>query len=95
MFEQANKTIRKKTFYKMHIVKCSKCNKKFRINRNLKRGLEFKNKKLVCPICSKHFKKRYLMISKKEEEAIKRLHKAQGCIVRKMTNKEKQKYLNN
>lgn len=93
MFVEANKTLGGKGhFYKMHIVPCGKCGKKFKINKDLKMILNKRDDEKICPMCAGITSKYYLMVSEKEQVAIARLHEAKGCTVRKMTDEEKRKY---
>jgi hypothetical protein len=79
--------------YSMVIVPCSKCGKKFRIKRMLRDILDRQKKDKTCPICAKVPSKAYLMVSKKEQANIEKYHKANNCTVRKMTEEERKKYL--
>ena len=94
MFKQAQSTIRKgdRHFYKLHIVPCAKCGRKFKMNKQLKKALEYHEQLKYCPVCRGRYSKRYLMVSKTQEIAIERLHEAQDCTVRKMTKEEREKY---
>jgi len=79
-------------FYRMHIAICDGCKKKFKMNKNMLKVYITKGWDKHCPLCRGDKAKLYLMISKKDEKAIKNKYKAQGCKVRKMTKAEKNKF---
>jgi len=89
--QKRRKGLKERGLYRMLIEVCGKCGRKFKMDRTLRNWCDKNDKIKKCPICD-NSGRMYLLVGKKEERAIRNLHKAQGCTVRKMTEEEKKKY---